>query len=208
MLGDSEVPRAALDQVENHHDRPEVLAALGGQPGSSMRWSATLGRRLMYVAVPLALDGRARAVARLAVPLTEVDEAIQGLRQIFGIGALIALGVALLLSFGAAHVMSRSLRHLTAAARRMAAGDLDVRTHLRGHDEVADLGRALDGLAESLSATLSTMRAERDLLGRILESMQEGVLVLDAERRILLVNPSLREMLALSSETVGRSPSR
>src|SRR4029077_17549160 len=79
-----------------------------------------------------------------------------------------------------------------------------VRTHLRGHDEVADLGKALDALAESLSVNLSTMRAERDLLGRILESMQEGVLVMDAERRILLVNPSLREMLALSSETVGR----
>jgi two-component system phosphate regulon sensor histidine kinase PhoR len=204
VLGDTDVDRAALDALENHHDRPEVLAALGGQPGSSMRWSATLGRRLMYVAVPVERNGRPILVARLAVPLTEVDEAIQGLRRIFGIGALIALGVALSLSFGAAHVMSRSLRDLTAAARRMAAGDLDVRTHQIGHDEVADLGKALDVLAESLSATLGTMRGERDLLGRILESMQEGVLVMDAQRRILLVNPSLREMLALSSETVGR----
>ncbi len=143
-------------------------------------------------------------MARLAVPLTEVDDALQGLRQIFGLGALIALGVALFLSFGAAHIMSRSLRELTEAARKMSSGDLDVRTHLRGHDEVADLGKALDALAESLSVNLSTMRAERDLLGRILESMQEGVLVMDAERRILLVNPSLREMLALSSEAVGR----
>jgi len=95
-------------------------------------------------------------------------------------------------------------RALTGAARRMAEGDLDVRTHLTGHDELTDLGRALDALAESLSANISTMRAERDLLGRILESMQEGVLVMDDERRILLVNPSLREMLALSSEAVGR----
>ena len=204
MLGDSDVTRAALDGVENHHDRPEVLSALAGHEGTSTRWSATVGRRLMYVAVPVHRDGQLVVVARLAVPLTEIDEAVNGLREIFGFGALIALGVALLLSFGAAQVMSRSIREVTAAASRMAAGDLDVRTHLRGQDEVAGLGKALDGLAESLSATLSTMRAERDLLGRILESMQEGVLVMDAERRILLVNPSLREMLALSSETVGR----
>jgi len=129
---------------------------------------------------------------------------LQGLRQIFGFGALIALAVALFLSFGAAHILSRSLRELTEAARKMTSGDLEVRTHLRGRDEVADLGKALDALAESLSANISTMRAERDLLGRILESMQEGVLVMDDERRILLVNPSLREMLALSSEAVGR----
>jgi len=204
VLGDSEIDRGALEHLENHHDRPEVLQALRGSWGSSMRWSATVNRRLMYVAVPLERDGKLALVARLAVPLTEVDDALQGLRQIFGFGALIALGVALFLSFGAAHILSRSLRELTDAARRMSSGDLDVRTHLRGRDEVAELGTALDALAESLSANLSTMRAERDLLGRILESMQEGVLVMDAQRRILLVNPSLREMLALSSEAVGR----
>ncbi len=204
VLGDSEVDLPALDRLENHHDRPEVIEALHGPWGSSMRWSATVSRRLMYVAVPVERDGKLALIARIAVPLTEVDDALQGLRQIFGFGALIALGVALFLSFGAAHILSRSLRDLTTAARRMSSGDLDVRTHLRGRDEVAELGKALDALAESLSANLSTMRAERDLLGRILESMQEGVLVMDAERRILLVNPSLREMLALSSEAVGR----
>jgi two-component system phosphate regulon sensor histidine kinase PhoR len=205
VLGDSDLDRAALEKVENHHDRPEVLAALDGRAGSSMRWSATVGRRLMYVAVPIERNGKTVAIARLAVPLTEIDDAILGLRRIFGFGALIALGAALFLAFGAAHVMSRSLRELTGAALRMSGGDLDVRTHLHGHDEIAALGKALDALAESLSATLSTMRAERDLLGRILESMQEGVLVMDPERRILLVNPSLREMLALSAETVGRT---
>ena len=204
VLGDSEVELGALDKLENHHDRPEVLEALRGPWGSSMRWSATVSRRLMYVAVPVERDGTLVLIARIAVPLTDVDDALQGLRRIFGLGALIALSVALFLSFGAAHILSRSLRELTEAARKMSSGDLNVRTHLRGHDEVADLGKALDALAESLSVNLSTMRAERDLLGRILESMQEGVLVMDDERRILLVNPSLREMLALSSEAVGR----
>jgi two-component system, OmpR family, phosphate regulon sensor histidine kinase PhoR len=205
VLGDSDVDLAGLEQVENHHDRPEVLRALAGEAGSSTRWSATVGRRLMYVATPVRRGGQVVLIARLAVPLTEVDQSIQDLRQIFGFGALIALGVALFLSFGAAHIMSRSLRQLTGAARRMANGDLNVRIHLRGTDELTELGRALDALAEGLSVTLSTMRTERDLLGRILESMQEGVLVMDAERRILLVNPSLREMMALSSETVGRT---
>jgi two-component system phosphate regulon sensor histidine kinase PhoR len=49
------------------------------------------------------------------------------------------------------------------------------------------------------------LRDDRDLLGRILESMREGVLVMDGERRILLANASLRDMLLLDSDVVGRS---
>lgn len=206
VLGDSEVETAALAAVENHRDRPEVVEALKGRPGSSMRWSATISRRLMYVAAPLARDGQVVAVARLAVPITEVDHAIAGLRKTLLVGMAVALGVALLLSTGAAHFLSQSLRRLTQAARQMSGGDLSVRTRIEGRDEVAVLARALDGLAENLSGTLTTLRAERDLLGRILESMQEGVLVADRDQRILLVNPGLRVMLLLPADVTGRTP--
>lgn len=52
---------------------------------------------------------------------------------------------------------------------------------------------------------MSELREDRDLLGRILESMREGVLFMDGEHRILLANPSLREMLLLDSDVTGRS---
>jgi two-component system phosphate regulon sensor histidine kinase PhoR len=86
----------------------------------------------------------------------------------------------------------------------MSAGDLDLRSRLDTRDEVGDLGRALDHLAENLSRSLRELRDDRDLLGRILEAMREGVLVLDSERRILLFNGSLREMLLLDTAASGR----
>jgi two-component system phosphate regulon sensor histidine kinase PhoR len=101
--------------------------------------------------------------------------------------------------------MSRGLRSLTAIARRMAAGDLAARSRIESPDEIGELGRTLDHLAENLSRSLRELRDDRDLLGRILESMREGVLVMDGEHRILLANPSLREMLLLDSDVVGRS---
>jgi two-component system phosphate regulon sensor histidine kinase PhoR len=206
VLGDSEVGATALAAVENHRDRPEVAAALGGRAGSSMRLSATVNRRFMYVAAPVLGEGRAIAAARLAVPITSVDDAISRLRKTLAAGMAIALGVALLLSSGAAHFLSQSLRQLTHLARQMSGGDLTVRTRMTGRDEVAILGRTLDGMAESLSSTLTSLRAERDLLGRILESMQEGVLVTDRDQRILLVNPGLRAMLLLPAQVSGKTP--
>jgi two-component system phosphate regulon sensor histidine kinase PhoR len=60
-------------------------------------------------------------------------------------------------------------------------------------------------MAGSLAATLTTLRTERDLLGVILESMQEGVLVLDQQSRMLLVNPALRSTLQLAPDAEGRA---
>ena len=59
-------------------------------------------------------------------------------------------------------------------ARRMAAGDLAVRTSVEGSDDVAELGAALDHLATSLSSAMADLRAERDLVSGILDGMQEG----------------------------------
>ena len=202
VKGDSELSGAALDAMENHGTRPEVSAAMAGRSTDEIRYSATLRRRLLYAATPV--PGPGKMVTRLSLPLAEVDQAVARLRTILILGGLVALLAAVLMSSAAVVLMSRALRHVTAVARRMSAGDLDLRSRLDTRDEVGDLGRALDHLAETLSRSLGELRDDRDLLGRILEAMREGVLVLDSERRILLFNGSLREMLLLDTAMVGR----
>jgi two-component system phosphate regulon sensor histidine kinase PhoR len=199
VRGDSELSGEALDRVENHGNRPEVRAALDGRSTDEIRFSATLRRRLLYAATPAG-----NMVARLSLPLAEVDQAVARLRTILVVGGLVALLAAVLMSSAAVVLVSRALRRVTAIARRMSAGDLDVRSRLDTRDEVGDLGRTLDHLAENLSRSLRELRDDRDLLGRILEAMREGVLVLDSERRILLFNGSLRELLLLDVAALGR----
>ena len=202
VKGDSELSGDALERVENHRYRPEVRAALAGRSTSEVRFSATIRQRLMYVATPVA--GPGNMVARLSLPLADVDRAVLRLRAILLAGGLVALAAAVLMSSAAAFLLSRALRRVTLIARRMAAGELDQRTRLDTADEVGELGRVLDHLAEYLSHSLRDLRNDRDLLGRILEAMREGVLVLDSERRILLFNGSVREMLLLDTAATGR----
>ncbi|MBN2572923.1 MAG: PAS domain-containing protein [Deltaproteobacteria bacterium] len=203
VLGDSEVEARALATLENHRTRPEIVAAFAGQTGDSIRYSATIQQRMMYSATPI--PGTHTKVTRLSLPLVWVEGAKSRVRMLLLGGALVALAAAIVFSFAAAVLMSRGLRKLTAIARRMAVGDLDVRSRSESPDEIGELGRTLDHLAANLSRSLRELREDRDLLGRILESMREGVLVMDGEHRILLANPSLREMLLLDSEVVGRS---
>jgi two-component system, OmpR family, phosphate regulon sensor histidine kinase PhoR len=207
VLGDSEVAAGQLASLESHRGRPEVVAAFAGRTTDDIRYSATIHMRMLYAATPMdGVPGMVQGmVARVSLPLAGVDAAKANLRALLLGGALIALLAAVLIAMVAAQVMSRGLRHLTGIARRMAGGELEARARLESPDEVGDLGRALDHLAANLSRSLCELRDDRDLLGRILESMREGVLVMDGEHRILLANPCLREMLLLDSDVVGRS---
>lgn len=205
VLGDSEVTRTEVPRLPNHGDRPEVLEALTHGTGEHVRWSTTVERRMMYAAQPFRDNrGAVTGVVRLAMPLTAVDEAITRLRGLVGIATLLAFAVAVMMSSLAANWISKNVRTLTAAARRMADGDLDVRTRPAGSDEIAALGNALDRLASNLRAALGQLGAERDLMARVLDGMREGVLLLDGGGRVALANPALREMLWLGADVQGK----
>jgi two-component system phosphate regulon sensor histidine kinase PhoR len=159
---------------------------------------------MLYVAVPLKDATSPIAVARVALPLTEVDRTLGALRGVLGVAVALALILAVLMSSFAAHLASRTVRRLTEAAQQMARGDLGIRTRVGGEDEYGALGRALDSLAESLSVSLRKMSSERDRLNGILSGMQDGVLLIDGEGRVLLQNPALSEMLLLSPEALDK----
>lgn len=79
------------------------------------------------------------------------------------------------------------------------------RLGLDANEGFAPVSRALDELSRSMAKTLSDLRAERDLLSSVLSGMLEGVLLLDADGRIVLMNRALREMLLLRADAVGKS---
>ncbi|HTM46377.1 MAG TPA: ATP-binding protein [Polyangiaceae bacterium] len=207
VLGDSDLGGRALEQVENHSGRPEVIAAMAQGSGSSMRFSNTVKERMLYVATPFQRAGAIVGTVRLAQPLTTVDAAIDHLRGVVFLASGIALLIALLVTTFTSRWMSQTVRALTFAAQRMASGDLAARTHITGHDELAELGRSLDQLAGGLETAVGSLKTERDLMGRVLQSMQEGILLLDKEGHVALVNAALREMLLLDADVLGKAAS-
>jgi two-component system phosphate regulon sensor histidine kinase PhoR len=205
VSGDSEVSAEQLPRLENHAGRPEIVDALAKGQGTSVRYSTTVEQRMMYVAVPVVRAGATIGAARVSLALTDIDAAISHMRRSLSVGALLALSVAVVISLWGAQLTSRRLLHVADVARRMAGGDLSVRVRLSGHDEIVAVGQALDQLAESLSRSVGELRGERDLLTGILSSMNEGVLLVGSDGRIVLTNPALRAMLLIGQDNVGKS---
>jgi two-component system phosphate regulon sensor histidine kinase PhoR len=145
------------------------------------------------------------AVGRMTAESAQQIELAKGdVRQLIWIGSAVALVVAFVFTNIVTRRISAAVGGLTDAAKRMTEGDLAVRTRLDGQDELSELGHALDRMAGSLSTTMGQLRAERDLQRRILEAMQEGVVVVDREGHIVLVNPAVRAMLLIGAEAVGK----
>lgn len=127
-------------------------------------------------------------------------------------GSPSAIVVALLGGAVAAFVLSEltmrwteaTMKPLADAARRMHEGDLDARARVASEEDVGQLGAVFDQLATSFSRTVSELRSERDLVSRILDGMQEGVLLLDKQGKVALMNPALREMLLLRADVIGQ----
>lgn len=200
VLGDSRVH----EEPTRLGDRPEVKDALA-HAGQSPGYASVIDGHTLVVAVPFSRADEVAGVARVAMPLTEIDVARAELGTTLSMATALALAAAIVVSTLAAELASRTARSLTEVARRMADGDLTTRARQTGDDEFGELGRALDQLAKNLSRTLAELREERDRLGGILAGMQEGVLLLDRTGHIFVLNPSLREMLLLGPDSVGKT---
>ncbi len=192
ILADSEQNPAGM---ENHASRPEIAAALSGETGVSVRFSSTLSRDLLYVAVPLVLpDGRI-AVVRASAPRSELDAAAS---EFTGATLLFALGL-LAVSLTAALLIARSilnpLGQLSEAVGSFAAGDFTARLHLRGKDEVAGLATRFNDMGEKVQALFAEVTSRTRELDGIFGSVTQGIALLDADSRIVRANRAFGEIV-------------
>ncbi len=202
VLGESGVPRGAIDAMDDHSDRPEIQAAWSSGQGTSIRYSTSVDADLVYAAVE-ASGGR---VIRFAMDVGAIDAAIASVRrQILQVGG-VALLLALLLSLAVSLAVTRPLREMRRVALTMARGDLGPRLRMGRHDELGELASALDTLADQLQRRLGQFEAEREEMAVLIDSMAEGVLALDARGQVRRANPAARAIFGLNSEVEGSAP--
>jgi two-component system phosphate regulon sensor histidine kinase PhoR len=130
---------------------------------------------------------------------------VQDRRIIFMITVLSALLLIWMIGRLFARHVTQPFEEITAVARGLAQGQLDRRVTVRSGDELADLGRMLNRMAADFETKMSEISEDRVRLQAILSSMVEGVLVLDRENKILLMNAAAERMFQLESPTaIGR----
>lgn len=203
VMGDTAQDPAEMD---NHLLRPEVQRALSAGQGTALRFSDTLGYEMMYVAVPVRSGERTLGVVRVALPVTDIRDAVARVRGAILAGALLATVLAAGLAYVIADRTVVPIRRLTEAVERMAAGDLRARLLPTTRDEVGTLTRSFNAMVDRLRGTIASLDDERGRLAAVLDHMVDGVLITDGEGLVRLINPAATRILGLSQEAAqGRS---
>ncbi len=202
VVGDSSETLEGVAAMENHGQRPEVVAARAAGVGRSERHSDTLNIDMIYVAV--AVRHPAIAFVRVALPLTNVRHQLQTVL----VTTLAALGMALVGGAVIAWIFSarigRRVRLIADLARRYQRGDLTPPRLGFGDDELGTVARALDESVQEVGRQLAAQARDRARMEAILTGMVEGVIAVDPQGRLQLVNDAARQMLKLESVAIGR----
>lgn len=189
VRADSDFPPGPLPPIENHANRPEVRAALAGERGVASRKSETVGRLLLYVAMP----GRP-GVVRVAADLDQVDEIVSRAQQAIAGAALLAILMGSVLALAAGRSIARPLVEIGSAARAIAAG-APPRFPRSGIPDIDVLVQALRQMHQQLGDRFDELRREQAETAALVESMVEGVIAADERGRIVTANPAARRML-------------
>jgi two-component system phosphate regulon sensor histidine kinase PhoR len=189
VRADSDFPPGPLPAIENHQTRPEIREALAGRTGRATRRSETVGRLLVYVAVP----GGPGAV-RVAAGLDQVDDIVRRAQGAVAGAALLALAVGGVLALIAGRSIAGPLTAITTAARAIAAGS-PPRFPRSGVPDIDALVQALRQMHRQLADRFDELRREQAETAALVESMIEGVIAADGRGHIVTANPAARRLL-------------
>jgi two-component system phosphate regulon sensor histidine kinase PhoR len=189
--------RQAIEQSDfqqGYRAQPEIAAAFAGERGRARRYSPAFGAEMLHVALPFA-HAEGRGVVRVSMPAANMAAGLARLRGPLVAAGLIGVAGMVLVSWLAAHVLSRTLRELVAGAHALAGGNGGHRIELAGSDEIGGLAGSINRMADDIEAAASALATERERFRAVLEGMSEAVITLDRERRVILFNSAAARLL-------------
>lgn len=193
-------PDTELSQFDNHGDRPEILKARSEGAGWSFRESGSLGTRFIYAAVALE-DG---TILRLAMPMATVQNEIWVRKELLFKAAGWTVVISLLLAILISLSLKNSFLPMIGIVRDIAEGKLHRRLAQVPGREFAPLAEAVNSMAKSIEEQVHSYADKTAQLETVLNSMSDGVLVLDPKGQIRRFNKAMERCFPEVREAVGR----
>lgn len=173
---------------ENHRGREEVREALSDGVGYATRYSQTTHQNMLYVAV-----FNDDYIVRLSLPYDGIFDYLPVLIKPLGIGAVISLVIALILSKRFANTLTAPLQEITTQVMKMKDyRELEFDDYK--YDEFNIIAYKLEEQAKTIHDTMKTLKEERIKINGILDQMKEGFILLDSNFDVLMVNRKAQKL--------------
>ncbi len=135
---------------------------------------------------------------RLVAPEDQLMHPLSSLRGLLFLKGLMMIGFTLFLFMLFTAGMDRDLQQLVRELKETVSGKRQTVSLRRSENELGELSRLINTLARRLSHSLQELRQDREQLNAILASISEGILAIDANKRIIFYNQLAMDLLGLS----------
>ncbi|SJZ60204.1 HAMP domain-containing sensor histidine kinase [Selenihalanaerobacter shriftii] len=180
--------------------KEEVKKVLNGKTLIRKGMSKMFNQPVLSVAVPVVVNNKVVGAVFVYSPLSGVSGIIGKLQELLFFATLMAIVLAVILSFTFSKSLLTSLNRVNRAALKLAEGKFNTRVETNTNDEIEQLGRTFNYLAGELEDTMAKLNQEKNKLESILVSMNEGVVAINQEQEIILTNPQATKLLDLSED--------
>ena len=127
------------EKMDDHKNRPEFLEAKTKGHGSSVRFSKTVGEKMLYVAIPLYREDDIKesgiiGMLRISVSVAKLEKTLDQVKKDMAIAMLVVIFTAVLVTVYVSRRISIPLEEMTSGAERFAVGQFSP--HLLPPDHV------------------------------------------------------------------------
>ncbi|MBS7526420.1 HAMP domain-containing protein [Fusibacter paucivorans] len=204
VQADSEENPANMD---NHINREEVRTALStGTLASSVRYSSTLKTEYLYTAIPVTLKGT-HYIIRISKPLFELNEINDTIKRYTMLSTAIAIILAMIIAWFMSRRITGPIDELTKAAKDISAGNYGKKIYTHTSDQIGELTNSFNHMSVNLAVSMTSLKQRNVELEAILNSMINGIIAIDADKNILMINPICFEILNLPSDYIVENES-
>ncbi len=174
--------------MENHMKRPEIMEALRREKGVSVRYSSTLDKTMMYIALPVIQEDSVIAVVRTSVSITTIDSEINSVRNNILIAMFFTILAAAIVSLFVSRRITRPIEQMKTGALKFSTGNLDTRLAVPESEELSELAVTMNRMAANLDEKIKDFKNRSMELEAVHTSMQEGVIAIDKDEKIITIN--------------------
>ena len=187
--------------LENHLNREEVLGAFEVGEASATRLSDTQGVNVVYFATKVNDD----LVLRSSVPLNTIEFFTADYIKYYLIIILLVLFLSIGLSLKLIRAIIYPLKELKSVTNKIANGDYSRRVNIFTNDEIGSLANTFNNMADQLQSKISDSLDKQNKLEAILESMESGVIAVDNNKKVILINPYAKNLFGIEGDIIGEN---
>ncbi len=206
VLTDSEEVFVSDVMLDN---KPEIINAMRGEEASEFREVDMNRQRNFIHAHPLKAEGKVYGIIRVALPEIYVKEDMDKIRlRSFLIALLVSLTGFVFFIWSALKI-SIPLGSILKVAKAISKGQLDMKIpmSMMESEEVQGLSKYLSRMGEQLKSSSEILEESQSEQQAILAAMDEGVLSVNPEKKILQVNLAMRDFMGIDHEAEVRNRS-